>query len=440
MRRKFENLRDNLHAFVEQRDAFAMVLHFKNDPDVAYPLKYLDALEKQSQSDIYIIFGGRCDEPTSYIDSFMAECEMSIDVGNAAIDEGLGDKHAEHWPGLPGACFDASLSTLERVQALLGFIRERYPSPDVRILLAFLPVEPGDSREYASAIGGLLPTDGLQPWMEGVRLLVRDSQDDPQLVPWLVEQQVPATLVYPLDFSTEALTNALVDEACDPTVPREQRMMALYQVASIDHAWNRPFDAMTKFGAAYQYFLREERDPVMQGMCLLGAAYVLQRQEQWEDAEEKFRQTLEHALDNEIEQLMLNCFIALAVLRQRVQDWAEASTFWEGACAVAKKQGNVFVLADSLEQKGICHVALNEAPMALELWAIAAELCETAQYYTRKITLLEHLIEVERREGLHDERRAHEEQLEVARRDAVVAEHKRKEQVGQLDSPEGVQA
>jgi len=427
MRRKFERLRNNLQEFVRQREHLTMVLDLANESDVAYVLKYLEGIERSSPSDLYLIFGHSCTSPAEYIDSAMAECEMSIELGNAALDEGLGEQGMEHWPGLPGDCFDSSRTPLERIKTLISFIRERLPADEGRIVLAFLPVHVGDPNAYAAAVQELIPFDGFEPWMVGVRILLRDSQQAPRLVPWVREKQAFGTLVYPLDFSTDALNRALLDESMDRSLPMEERMMALYQVAALDHAWNRPQDALLKLGAAYEHYLRVEKDPSMQGLCLLTSAYVLQRQELWAEAEERFRQTLDLALDNEIHQLMLNCFLALAALRQRAEDWAEAEMFWRSAVLIAKYLSNGVAMADALEQNGVCRIALGDTEGALEAWEAGTGFAEKANYWERLTSLLEHLIEIERREGMSAERRAHEERLERARQEALYAEHQRQQ-------------
>lgn len=422
MRRKFESLRNSLQQFVEQRDYLTMVLHLAHETDITYVLKYLEALEQQSRQDLYLVFGHSAVTPTEYIDSAMAEAEMSIELGNAALAEGLGQRGCEPWPGLPSACFDPARSPLQRIQALVAFLRERYPSPNNRIVLAFLPLQVGNGDAYRAAVQELFPVHGYEPWMAGVRILVSDRQADPKLVPWLREDEVFGTLIYPLDFSTAALREALVEEATDRSLPMDQRMAALVQVAANDHAWGRLDDALRKYGAAYDYYLAE-KDVAMQGLCLIGSAWVLERAERIPEARERFRQALEHAIANEQLPLMLNAFLSLAQLHQREEDWPEAQQYWRGAVLTAKGSSNAIAMADALEQEGICLIAMNQTAEALPIWEVAAKVAKDARYWDRRVSVLEHLIEMEGRLGMREQRALHEQELEEARLELRYAQH-----------------
>ena len=258
--------------------------------------------------------------------------------------------------------------------------------------------------------------NGYEPWMAGVRILVADSRVAPRLVPKLAEEDAFGVEVLPLDFSSEAMQDALDQSASDPSVPDEDRVKALVQLAALDHAYNRIEESIAKYRVAYQYYVRE-KNSVMQGLCLLGQGYALERGEQVVDARERFRQALELGIENESGQLMLNALMALGGLEQRYEQWSEAATYYETAAGVAKHLNNPFSCADALLHGGVCHVALNDTAKAREHWEVGVKIGGQGQYWPRVISLLEHLIEIERREGLDEERRAHEQQLEAARRE-----------------------
>lgn len=119
-----------------------------------------------------------------------------------------------------------------------------------------------------------------------------DSRAAPVLVPQLAESNAFGVEVLPLDFSSEAMQDALDQSASDPSVPDEDRVKALVQLAALDHAYNRIEESVAKYRVAYYYYVRE-KNPVMQGLSLLGQGYALERGEQVVDARERFRQALE---------------------------------------------------------------------------------------------------------------------------------------------------
>ena len=80
MKKMFEQLRDTLAAHVEQRDDLMLVLQMSGRYDVAYPLKYLEALEQATSRDIYLIHAQECVHAGDYFDGLMASCEMQVDA------------------------------------------------------------------------------------------------------------------------------------------------------------------------------------------------------------------------------------------------------------------------------------------------------------------------------------------------------------------------
>ena len=139
MQRIVEELRSDLSAFVEQRDALTLVLWAKGPSDFVYAHQLLDSMDQASSRDVYILFADDFYDIERYVDSFMAACDQDIDIGNEAIAKGLGDDDVEPWPGLPAPCFDGSLRPVARIQALIAHLRTRMPDPTNRIVLAFLP-------------------------------------------------------------------------------------------------------------------------------------------------------------------------------------------------------------------------------------------------------------------------------------------------------------
>jgi len=415
MQRRFEELREALGEFVEQRETLMLVLRHKTPSGLAFALKYLESMEQATRRDLFLVFGHEFADTSGYLDGMMSTCEVDIETANRIITDGDADEGAVCWEAMPAACFDAA-TPKDRVRALVEHVRRYYPEARHRIVLGLLPPVIDDREAYAEFASELVAWQGYEPWMAGVRILVTDSRAAPRLVPGLAEADAFGVEVLPLDFSSEAMQDALDQSASDPSVPGEERVKSLVQLAALDHAHNRIPESLAKYRVAYHYYVRE-KNSVMQGLCLLGQGYALERGEQVVDARERFRQALELGIADDSGQIMLNALMALGGLEQRYEQWSEAAKYYETASGVAKHLNNPFSCADALLHGGVCQVALNDTPKAREWWEAGVTIGEQGQYWPRVIDLLQHLIEIERREGLDNERRAHEQHLEAARRE-----------------------
>lgn len=414
MQRAVEELREDLQEFVEQREALTLVLWAKAPTDPTYAMKLLGSLDEVSDRDVFVLFPEDCYEPSRYVDSLMAACDMDIDTGNQAIEGGAGSDDAVPWESLPPACFEEGLGVQGRIRALVEHIRRYYPDVTHRLVFAFLPMQLTAPAAYAEFVRQLLPQKGYEAWMAGVRFILLDSQRAPLLVPELSQADTNEVLVRPIDFSADALSASLVEEASDPSTPEAQRMTALVQVAALDHAWKRYDEALRKYGSAYAYYLAQRNEP-MQSTCLLFAGHSLEQMGRLEEAKERYRQSLELAIASDLRQLILNASMALGRVHQAEQDWSSAVEFWTAAAFTAKALNNPWVVADASENAGLCRLALNDVPKALEFWSAGKEVAQQVGYWDRAVAVLEHLVEVERRQGMRDELPGHERELAIAR-------------------------
>lgn len=413
MQRIVDQLREDLSAFIEQRDALVLVLWAKNPTDIVYPITLLDALDEASQGDIFIPFTEDCFDCGRYLDSLMAACDMDLEAANEAIRAGAGDEGAVAWESLPPACFDERRRPVQRIQALVAHIRRYYPDPAHHIVLSLLPTQLSNPAAYRELADALIPRGGYEPWMAGVRVILWDSRRAPLFVRELVAEDAFGTLIRPIDFSHEAMAQALVDTTGDREAPPEDRMKALVQVAALDHAWGRHTDAIQKYGLAYRYYFDTKNAP-LQGVCLLFAGYSLEQLGRDDDAREKYRQTLELGTAHKINPLLLNGLMALGALHQREQDWSAAAQYWETAAFVAKDMNNPYALVDSAKNAGVCQIALNDTKRALELWEAGKTVAQQAGYWPGAVTILSYLIDIEGRMGMHEPRAQHQRELAAA--------------------------
>lgn len=94
-----------------------------------------------------------------------------------------------------------------------------------------LPMEVRDPGAYLDLLATLLPYRGIEPWMQGVRLIFRVHREPGGALPAV---NVPRTRVEPVDFSPAAIHRSLKAEAEDATRPEAERMQALMTSAWLD--------------------------------------------------------------------------------------------------------------------------------------------------------------------------------------------------------------
>lgn len=420
MSRLFDELRADLAAFVEQREALTLVLWAKSTGDIFYVLKLLESLDETSPRDIIIPFTEDCYEVNGYLSSLMAACDMDIEAANQAIASGLGEDGATPWDSLPDTCFDEQLPPIERIRALVAHIRRYYPDPAHRIVLALLPMKVSRPDAYREIANTLIPRGGFEPWMAGLRVILWDERRNPRFVHELIADNAFGTLVRPVDFSADALSRAMVQTANDPNAPEEERMTAYLQVATLDHAWGRYAEALVKYRTALGYYERTKNAP-MQGVCLLFAGYTFEQMQRNDQARGCYHRTLDLAIPRTDKQLMLNAYMALGGLHQRESDWGPAAQYWEVAAWTAKDMNNLYVVVEAAKQGGVCHVALNDPKRALELWEQGKLIAQQLGYWDGAIAILSMMIEVERRAGMDEPRARHEQELAAAQAEAEQA-------------------
>lgn len=422
MQRLVEELRVDLAEFVEQRDALTLVLWAKQPADTAYAHQLLDSMDQSSNRDVFLLFADDCFDIDRYVDSLMAACDMDIDLGNEAIERGFADEGMEPWPSLPPRCFEDRLRPIERIQALVAHIRTRFPDPTHRIVFGLLPHQLSNPDAYLELAMQLVPWSGYEPWMAGVRVVLRDTHADSRIVRRLSEENAFGTLVRPVDFSPDALSQALVDTVDDRDAEPEERMGAFVQVAGLDQAWGRYDEAIGKYGVANAYYTQTNNIP-MQSLCVLQTGYAEQLAGRTERARLRFRQALQMGLDNDIKQVALNASLALGQMHLGEEDWATAAEYWEGTALLARALNSLFVLADACQQAGVCQLALNDTDKALEFWDAGKTVAEQVAYWDRRISILGYMIDVEGRNGRNEERELHERELKSAQDEWVIQQH-----------------
>lgn len=411
MRRKFEQLRQNLAWFVDQRDNLVLVID-ATEHEVPYTLKMLDGIEQVRESDVFLAFAHEASDANAYVDRVMADVRTQVQAVN-------GIREAESlspWPELPFECRDLRTAPAERIKAMLRYVRARLPEGEHRVVLSLLPVVIENAEAYARVVGGLLPRQGLEPWMVGVRIIVRDEREQRFIIPHVERERIERVAIYEgLDFSPTGLARALREDAVDADVPEEERMMALVQLVTLDQAHLRLDETIERWGALFNYYKRSE-NVFMQALCLCSAAEALRQSGRPKEAKVRYQQGLAIAQDLSTLPVALTLLMGVGEVCLELQEWAEAEGYLDLADQVASKTFQASAKCDIMDRHGVALLAVGRTAEARAKWRAAADLSREVGHPTRCESALEHLVGLFERARLPEEAKAHRRELAEVRR------------------------
>jgi hypothetical protein len=412
MQKLIEELKNTVHEFIDQADDLFLVLS-ASDTDMPLVHKIIEGVDQEQPADIVLRFS----DPSQPTGSAYADVVLkNLDAQIAEVNLVRTEKKMEPWPALPASCHDSRWPERQRVQLAMKHIRDLFPKDeDHRILWCFLPAPMGDPTGYASLVGGLLPKSGIEGWMHSQRIIARDNRSMPFLVPYLHQQKVEGTLVYPVDFSTPAVLDSMAREVQDPNTPEPQRMMMLLQLAATDQSYQRYPEAVKKYAACYDYFQRTNM-PVQQAICLGGVGDCLVAGGALPEAKERYTQSMALAAPVGMPGLPVVMLMAAKTgdVCMTLNQVSEAEGFFDMASQIAGRFLNLEFKADCMEKVGIAREVAGRHASAAEVWQNAIGLCRDGDYFIRMRTVAERLIALRKARGTPQEVRDAETHLAFA--------------------------
>ena len=248
MRRLFEQAKQQIGEFIEQRDDLVLILGC-SDNDVAIGLKILRDIEQANGTDVFLLFADNFIQPGPFVSVAVERLKEE----HRMACEALREEGKPPLPDPPAELSDEKLPPAQRLQRAVEFAGSLLPrGGGNRLIWAMFPLEIGNRHEYLKLAAGLFPMRGIQPWMRGVRLLFRDLPGTEQFIPGI--RRAPRVRLSLLDFSPKAAEESLDDDARDESLPEDQRMQSLLMAASLDYAHNRTSDALSKYELLLGYF------------------------------------------------------------------------------------------------------------------------------------------------------------------------------------------
>ena len=269
MQQKFEDLRANLDEFIQQTD-YSMLLVRCRPEDCPFVARFLDGQDAERPESFFLVWPGEFDDESRYVSALVTFLERRMDEARSARAE----RGVRPFPPLPAELADERRPPAARFRGWLEFLVTLLDDASTQsFVVGLLPSACRDAAGYARLLGSIVPVSARPAWLEPLRIVAFDPKEAP-LAPVLEEQQVDTVLTWEVDFSTPALTDALARDAANASLPLEQRMSCLLQLAGIDVAYRRHSDARAKFAALYEHYSSPPR-PTLQAVCLHGASESL---------------------------------------------------------------------------------------------------------------------------------------------------------------------
>lgn len=379
MRRKFEELRENLDEFVQQ-DEYPLMLVGCLPEELAYVVKFLQALEEKHPHCYFVVFPAPFAGPAEYLDEVVA----NIDAQLTGANELRATRGEPPFPARPAALADRKHTPAQRLRGVLDYLRGLLPSPDDDeehlVVVGFLPLSCTDYAGYCMLMNTLITSPELRPSLERMRVVIYDDRARGELVRSLRSREVDHVLTFEIDLSTPALTDQLTRDASDPTLPLPERMSALLQLAALDYSYRRYPDALDKYGVLYQFYAKQGL-PSMQALCLLGVGDTLFAAGHPQPAKERLQQGIALAMADKALPVLLNLLLSIHGVCMALRHHEEAESYADSGVQVAAAVLNAFVYTDFHELLGDAQLAQGRPKDGLASYAKCKDLCKTYDYF-----------------------------------------------------------
>lgn len=387
MKREFQALERSLKEFVEQPDFTAMVIAAA-DTDVVMPSKILEAFDRQRDDLVVLCFPFECTTAAAYVDQVVQHLNLQAEAVAAELEA----EDRPPWPTLPLDAADSRRPVAQRMRTLLDWVAASV-GHDTKVVWGLLPATILDGAGWRELAAAVLPLRGVEPWMEQHRFVLRDLHEPRLLIPELEQLGVDDALVMEIDFGPEQMLDSLVRTVRDRSLPKAERMDALFQLAAIDVAYKRLPDALQKYQVLYAYY-DDEQDQLRKGLCLGGAGDVHLRAEDPINARMRYRQALATVAPLDNLGATLPLLLGAGESSAKLGDWPEAEGYYDYASQAAAKLFNPWATCDALEQLGLARWRQRKYHAAVEAWTRAKNMARQFGYTERQLSILDQMIGV----------------------------------------------
>lgn len=367
MRRLFDRMLERYLAFLAQR-ADVLLLVQCADEHLLAPLKQIESIAEASP-DVIVLFAEVFRDASSYATSICT----TFRGRRESIDARLAKSGRPPWPPLPPACDDPTVDPVERVRALMTYVRDRIPDLSVsNAVFALLPGQVADPLAFRLFLRRLIRFDPLAPWCHHVRIIAREPRNvssaslSMPLRHELALEAFESTQTLVVDLSPAATNAALREEIDDPNAPLPDRARSLFLEANLDTAHRRHSEALEKLASLIPYY--QSTDGQMWAACLQARAEAVRGVAGFARARGDFELAMDAAIAAQSLPVLLNVCLSLASGHVEAREWDVAAGYFEAGDAAAGTLSNAETKLRCLEMLGVCHYEAERFGEAQQAW------------------------------------------------------------------------
>ena len=316
MRKLFTQLVGAFGQFLKQRDDLLLLVPCE-DSDVAFVLKALRDLDRESASDLFLLFADDFEGSSAFVSNIADHLHEEHELTNGAVGPDV-----EKLPPLPSELFDLKVRPAARLESGLRYAHSLIDArKGQHFLWGMGPGHIENVETYLELLRPLLPSPEIRPWMRGARIVARVPAD------FRIDQSPLAkstrVRVKPFTIPPGAQEEELQAAALDPKLPLGDRMQAEVQLAYLDCAHSRFEQAVGRFLKALAFFQWAEI-PVMEGLIISGLGDIARRQNNLKAAQHWYSCAVVPAAKDGNPILMANIVQNLAVIAFQEKRFVDA--------------------------------------------------------------------------------------------------------------------
>jgi tetratricopeptide (TPR) repeat protein len=395
MRRLFEQTRQQLEAFIEQRDDLLLLVGCGPD-DAGFVLQALRDAEQANLSDVFLLFSDSFVETKAFVS--VAVERLKDEHRTACL--ALAEQGREPLPPPPARLSDPHRPPDTRLAEAIAYARSLLPAGGGhRLVWGMFPQEVADWPAYLRLVSTLVPWEGMAPWMRGTRLLFRSTPEAERHAPRLLKGPRARTMAVQL--GPKEMEQGLHDDVQDANAPLEQRMQALVSLAVMDYGYNRLEDAEAKYHHLLGHY-QATKDPLMQGFVLNGLGDVAKRRGDRDKAQEYYECAVVPTVEAKDAIVLSTVVRNLGDLAYERQRFAEAEAHYTQLDRLTSASLDAETKARALEWRGLSQEQQQALDRAEESWRLAAAFCREVGLRAPLRVNLEHLARVSKQQGKKD--------------------------------------
>jgi tetratricopeptide (TPR) repeat protein len=411
MKRKFEILRETLTEFAQQ-DEFPMLVVGCRSEELPYVSKFLQDLEQSLPSHLVSVFGQDFIEPGAWLDAIVAAIRTQLDFAAPSRAE----RGEPPFPPLPLELCDQRSPAPQRLLALLRYLPTLLPNQhDYRVVVGLLPLRCPDPNAFAELLAHAVPHPEIPAHMTALRLVVWDDFQIARLRTGIATWPAVHVLAYSEDFSTPALTDALGKDAANRSLPLDERMGALTQLAALDFAYKRYPAALDKYAVLHEHYF-QTKQPELQALALLGAGDTLHAAGDSAMAKTRLQQGIALGIQHNSLPVLVCLLSSVAKVCMALGHHEEAESYADSGTKVAAAAINPFAYCDFFAQRGDAQVARSKLREAVESYNKAREQCRANEYFETWKSVIDKQIAIYAKAGMDVDVRKLEDERRVVER------------------------